>query len=170
MASSISVFAVDASNNGDLVFCPLQRQWVKKSEPKKVKSKEPLSDICGSKKTKTVFLHELILAANTEVKAGHNVNIGELFVSFSAKGGKAFSELPSAPDSPKMPLTVIEKVQGGANIGRGGFVAITTQIFSLEQLSRPPTRNTASNFCSPQMTDLLSVAYAIHTRGPPSLA
>lgn len=161
------LLAVEAPNYGDLVFCPLQKQWVKRLEPKQVESKEALSDICGNKNTKTVFLHELIIAANTKVKAGHNVKIVELFISFSAKGGKAFSELPSAPDSPKMPLNVVEKVQGGASIGRNGFVAISTQIFSLEQLSRPPTLKTVSNFYPPQLTDLQSVACSIHTRGPP---
>ncbi len=165
--NTLVVFAVETPNNGDLVFCPLQRQWVKKSEPKRVVAKAPLSDICGSKKTKAVFLLEMILAANVKVKAEHNVNIGELFVSFSAKGGKAFSELPSAPDSPKRPLTVVDKVQAGSISSRGDFLAITTQIFSLQQLSRPPTELAVSNFYSPQITDLQSAAYAINTRGPP---
>ncbi|MBK7392285.1 MAG: hypothetical protein IPI64_03160 [Chloracidobacterium sp.] len=166
---SLSAFHIGQVKASGLVFCPLQKQWVKKSEPKKAESTPPLPDICAAVKGKTAFVEKLVAGVGSRIATAGKVDVSELFFSFVAKGDKAFSEIPSSPDLPKMPLTVVEKAQGGTNVVRSGFLAVNTRTFSFEQVSRPPTPKSVSDFNSPQITGLQSVAYAINTRGPPSL-
>lgn len=163
----MSVFAIDVPNRGDLVFCPLQKIFVKRSEPKKIEPRVALSDLCAVDKVKADFLERLVVSVNSKRVDG-KLNLGELFFSFSATGDRAFSNLPSVPEAPGFPLAVVEKVQGVSGIERNGHIAVNTQVFSLQQLSRPPTRRPLTRFHFPPISDLASPAYAINSRGPPS--
>src|SRR5690242_12287147 len=56
---SMSAFVIDAPNRDDVVFCPLQRQWVQKTRPRIIASRSPMSGICASGKDKSHFLQRL---------------------------------------------------------------------------------------------------------------
>lgn len=165
--SSISVIAVEPLKRSDVVFCPLQKKWIKKSEPTKALSNKPLSDICGSNKNKKQFLNLLSASVLTRINKGKKVDTGILFINFRAVGERAFAEIPNYPDVPKVPLAIVEKVPVSSGGGRGGNVAATAETIPFEQFSRPPTHDSASKFFFHSVNTLQLVTFAINTRGSP---
>ena len=164
---SISLAGLGSDRSSDLVFCPLQKQWVKRLEPERIVRREPLTDICAPKKDKTVFLEKLLGSFRSKIGIYKAANIGELFLNYKAKGNGAFSELPSSPPERKTPLFVVDKVLSGSVANRFGNIATIVQIFSLEHLSRPPTQTAKSHFSPALFSDLESVSTSTSPRGPP---
>lgn len=151
--------------NEGLVYCPLQMQWVAKLKPKPVESRERLSEVCADDGYKNLFLEKAALFAPSIQRTS---DTNELFFTFVSKGERVFKDLPTAPGRPNEPAQVVETTQSSAVSGQSSFAAVTTQYFSFEQLSRPPTEPQARNFSSRFIVELQSPDFAIPARGPPS--
>lgn len=164
-----SIMALDhgPAERAGLVFCPLQKKWVKEGEAGKVAPAVPLSDICAPRRGKSTFAASLLTAVSSQISVNKNLDLTQLFFAFQVKGSGAFAELPSAPDAPRPPTTLSEKTVVTAGIDRNGFIAVPAKEFSFEQLSRPPTASSATNFHLPQIADLKMVADVTNPRGPP---
>ena len=161
---SLSSFAFDSPRSPDLVFCPLQQQWVKKSEPAMPLAKGLLVDICASNKDKESFGGKLV----QNIKISGKLTPENLFFEYQAKGDRAFAEMPSAPNPPDFPLVTLAKVQGASGVSRDDFPFAITTVLSLTQLSRPPTSRAAvDNFSLPAHPNLAIIAPAMAPRGPP---
>jgi hypothetical protein len=166
--SSMSVFAIEAPNRDDVVFCPLQRQWVAKAAPRIVEEPGSLSNICGSAKSKTDFLRQLA-AAVPKSEAGHRVNTNELFFNFQIRGYNAFLEIRRLPNEPKTPLLFIEKSPGGIT-SRGNsnkYALVTERTSSISKPSPTIAQDPVSHFLSPVEITLQSVIVSADPRGPP---
>lgn len=164
---SISLAGLESDRSSDLVFCPLQKQWVKRLEPGKIVLPAPLTDICAPKKDKTVFLEKLLGSFRSKFGNYQTTNIGGLFLSYKVKGDRAFSEMPSSPPEPKAPFSFVEKVLSGTVANRFGHIATIVQIVSLEQLSRPPTQTSEALFSPVFLRDLETFSTSTSPRGPP---
>ncbi len=60
-SSFLPALAQKNVESSDLVFCPLQKTWVKRNSEQKTSPKieEPLGEICSSEKQKRIFFLEL---------------------------------------------------------------------------------------------------------------
>lgn len=163
LITALSVVAFEGKGSSDLVFCPLQKQWVKRSAP--AKPKISLADICSSDKEKTHFFNRLIL--NSGIAYADKSSPEDLFFAFQAKGDQALKEIPSSPDFPERKLTSLIKVQTGSRISQTVLVAVVTQVLSFEQFSRPPTENLSANFTSRRVSDIDNISPSIAPRAPP---
>lgn len=161
--TAVSVVAFEGERSSDLVFCPLQNQWVKKAEPPQPKLS--LAAICSPGGQKARFLEKLINRVETSVTDA--VSLENLFFGFQAKGERAFVEFPPSPGAPDEHFAVIERAQSGTGINRTIAVAVTAQIFSLAQLSRPPTHSPSANFATPRVRQLDPISASVAPRGPP---
>ena len=149
------------------MFCPLQKQWVKRNEPKQRKSIIPLFDICAGNKDKSDFLDRLAIVAGPNVGFDSQAEAGASFFRYQEKGDHAFAELPSRPKHPKnTEVTLLREQIGSSNFGIDP-VSASVQIFSLNQLSQPPTRSETTNFPPYCFRSSGTSANRINTRGPP---
>jgi hypothetical protein len=164
---SISALDRGRADRTGLVFCPLQKKWVNEGYSGKAAPAVPLSDICAPRRRKSAFTASLVKVVGSQIPVNKNLDLTELFFAFEAKGSRAFASLPSAPDAPRPPTTLSEKTVVTAGIDRNGFIAVPAKEFSFEQLSRPPTASSATNFHLPQIADLKTVAHVTNPRGPP---
>lgn len=151
-----------------VVYCPLQRQWVRRNEETKVVPSLPLSDLCAASNDKAAFLQKLLSVAS-KLSTSQKLDLGELFFSFTANGEQVLAQQPSSPEMPRAPLAVVDTVLGGIVTNRVVDLAAIPQIFSLEQLSRPPT-----NLVEPIPFSLASkgrrmALTSISPRGPPAV-
>lgn len=164
--SSVSVVAVEAPRAGDLVFCPLQKLWVKGREPEKMRPPDALAAICAANTSKTSFLEKLAAAPSIKVTAANAV---DAYFSFQTDGSRALMKTRSAPDVPQIPLTVVSKLQSTAGSGHVAPVTGLADVFSFQQHARPPTGAVVSNYLSQQIPHLRPSSFAIIPRGPPVL-
>lgn len=149
------------------VYCPLQRQWVRRNEETKIVPSLPLSDLCAASNDKAAFLQKL-LSVSSKLGTSQKLDLGDLFFSFTAKGEQVLAQLPSSPEMPRAPLTVVDKVPGGIVTSRVVDLAAIPQIFSQEQLSRPPTNSVGSIPFSLAPKGRRLALTSISLRGPPA--
>ena len=162
--TAVSVVAFEGERSSDLVFCPLQNQWVKRSDPPKPKFS--LAAICAGSKTKDRFLEKL--TERSDVAVSDADSLENLFFGFQAKGEQAFAEMPSSPYSPEKQIAAIETIQTGTSTSRATVTAAAfTKNFTLAQFSRPPTREVRSNFASLHSCELNAFSVSVAPRGPP---
>lgn len=155
------------SSHSSLVYCPLQKQWVKRIEPQKFRPISGLPEICSDTKAKADFLEGLLISSISDIEIQDSDIADNLFFVYQTKGVRAFSEIPSAPDAPRIPSSEIASRKNGAIAARGELITGIVEIFLLEQLSWPPTRRSASEFPFPECANSEFVSYTINTRGPP---
>jgi len=161
--TALSVVAFEGERSSDLVFCPLQNQWVKRSDPPKPKFS--LAAICAGSKTKDRFLEKL--AERSDVAVSDADSLENLFFGFQSKGEQAFAEMPSSPNSPERQIAAIETFQTGTATNRTIVAAAVANKFTLAQFSRPPTREVRSNFASLHSRELNAFSVSVAPRGPP---
>ena len=153
--------------NAGVVFCPLQKKWVKGGSQIAELKPTPLSEICSPVKDKNSFTSSLISILNSRVLEKTKIDIATLFFAFKAKGNRAFSDLPSDPQLPSAPVSVNEVTVPAAGHSRGDVIAVLSPFFTLEQLSRPPTEAVCDLYF-PCVAELPAKLVAINPRGPPS--
>lgn len=163
----MTVVAFDSPRSPDLVFCPLQKQWVAKSLPVKVRS-FPLAGICAPSKDKAAFVSALALRALAKGTAKRPFS-EDLFFNFQAKGERALTDDPSAPESPGQQLTPVKLMRDGGAGGRSTFTAATVQIFSLNRPLLRPSAKTGHGQNPSGHNDLKTISHAILGRAPPVL-
>lgn len=165
--NAMPLFAISPLGTQGSVYCPLQKQWVKRNEEKRVVPSLPLSDLCAGNNDKTAFLQKL-LSSVSKLGSSQKLDVSELFFSFTAKGHQAFAQLPPSPETPRVPLAVVDKVLGGIVTTRVVDLAAIPQIFSLEQLSRPPTHSVERVIASLAPKGLKIALTSTSLRGPPT--
>ena len=111
--TSFSILAFDSPGSPDLVFCPLQKQWVKKNPPPRV-ADNSLAEICASGKSKSAFVDQLALTRRSISEHSHAT---DQFFKFAARGKQVFDALPRKPDLPDQPPASLAKSSGNNDIG-----------------------------------------------------
>ena len=160
--TSLTVFSLESPRSGDVVFCPLQKQWVRKNPPRAAPAAE-IASFCVSEKSKDAFLGSISQKA---VKI--NPSGGEAaFFNFLAKGERSFAEIPPLPNAPEQGFVAVTRSEATGNVSRGK-IALKTAIFSFEQLSRPPTLAAVQDFPASQFFFSSTAHNSATLRGPPA--
>ena len=161
--ASLSVFSIESPKSTGLVFCPLQKQWMKRLPPS-----APVSDLatfCAPAKAKEMFLGSLL----RKRVPGNSANGEAAFFNFLAKGERSFAEMPSLPNDPQEALTDLTRNEFFGNAARTKIAFFQDGRLAFGQFSRPPTLEAAAIFPDPQFPPSATGAYAIKPRGPPFL-
>jgi hypothetical protein len=159
--SSLSVFATESPRSGDLVFCPLQNQWVKINQPSR-----PLSDldiICAGDKLKAQFVEGLIRSGHV---IGPMADGEKLFFAYAAKGDRSFTKLP-LPNDPDTPPLSLARNEANAYINQVEYYFCRAQSFFLDQLPQPLILSDAANVHVSRFYKASLVLTAVSPRGPP---
>lgn len=155
-------------NNLDLVFCPLQKTWVKRNPaPEKAFKFEPLEEICAANEQKESFIFEsfqkLALAKiSLDIKKTEN-----LFFDYAEKGKEVFTMLSNSHSLPETQLSKADNPKKAIFNLQKDFIKKETGIFLLPAQPRPPTFQITANFISQKFVELKNISRKISPRAPP---
>lgn len=157
------------NDSEDLVYCPLQKTWVKRDLPgEPVKVEFPLGEICSSQKNKESFLSDLGKIASSNQIIFDKQDEANLFFNYLEKGKKAFAYFESTQNHPKHQLVRNALNEKGANTNyKIEFEPNRSEEFVLSQLSRPPTVRKTSKFDFQIVYSLEKISHNINPRSPP---
>ena len=170
-ASYIPVFGQQNHGGGEVVFCPLQKIWVKKNFAALPKTVKPLDEVCAANDLKESFLFESSKSLFSLEVLSSPDSAEKLFFDYAAKGKQAFAEIAAPPNgSPERQFAkLIAHEKSAGNNFKNEFQLATIAAISLESFPRPPT------FCCPIQTDfqfvheLKKISRSINPRSPPVL-
>lgn len=165
--ASVPVFANGPNVSGDIVFCPLQNQWVKRNAEAPTVRRTPFTDLCAGSQDKDTFINKLILKVARNVSFGDRARAEAIFFDYKASGEISFSELPSKPDLPSPPQASVSKVINAVNGIRIDPSITNTQVHWQRRTSRRQTCKHAVKFSRKQLRDLQPISIAVKPRGPP---
>jgi hypothetical protein len=164
--TTLLVINLDSPRSPDLVFCPLQKQWVAKSVPAPVRGHALLPEICAGTAEKTNFLSKLALNPNI-IKSGGETTAADLFFSFRAKGDRAFAGRGDLPGAPNTPTASVVKAQNYVCTARFDLVTGGVNIAPIKRPSRSSAYDLKLPFPAIQSYELESNELSINPRGPP---
>jgi hypothetical protein len=164
-----SVYSVSGSQNvksSNLVFCPLQRDWVKKYIPQ-VKTKEPLENICASGKVKSQFFFEAAKSYPLFRFVSNSDSIEKFFFNYLQKGKHALAEIQPIQNLPSPQSFIIAKSEKSAANFKTNFVHNSTECVVLTQKARPPGRLASFAGNTKPFYKLTAISRRIKPRAPP---
>lgn len=148
--------------NADLVYCPLQKTWVKRDEAAQPIRQNPLDQICMSDQKRQELTLQITL------KNAFAIDEKGIFDTLQ-KGEKVLSKYQENPNLPNQNLVQIRQTLNflnNQNNWKVNFIA-KSEAFSFALNSRPPTflRSTKFDFQFAQTLDKIS--RNINPRSPP---
>ncbi len=161
--ASFSFSAFDPKPSPELVYCPLQREWVERSPQIDFPSGPQLDEICADGNRKVDFLKALIANAlpRPEIAAG------ELFLRYSESGERGLEELPSAPPRPDAPFA---QIVGDRTLAAAFRLDLESPAFrpdSIGTFPRSPTFESAADFPPARFALLSGISVRTAARAPP---
>jgi hypothetical protein len=145
--------------NKNLVYCPLQKTWVK-ANIEKVSENDTFKNICVTDKKKTELIAELSLKTFALEQVTENV----LF-DYLEKGNQAL--MNSFPNLPKNEVSKHTKFETAANNFQYDFIKLQLVKITLPQLSRPPNYKKSNKFDFQLTHNLDKISRSINPRSPP---
>ena len=169
-ASFVPVFGQQKHHADDeVVFCPLQKIWVKKNFVALPKTVKPLDGVCAADELKEFFLVESSRNLFSLKFFSSTDGAEKIFFAYAAKGKQALAEIAAPSDgSPERRIAKLaarEKSVGGDF--KNDFQQAMSATISLENFPRPPT------FFCPIESDfqfaheLKKISRSINPRSPP---
>lgn len=130
--------AVNGVDRG-LVYCPLQKAWVKSGGEPARQAPEMLKSVCASDTTKHRFTYERVRRMGARTTPGSE-STEKLFFDYSRAGRKAFNALPPAPLPTQPGLSETSAPETGIANGRAAIDGSSAGIAVLPEtsLSRTP--------------------------------
>lgn len=160
-----SFFILPLSNpkiDESLVYCPLQKAWVKQSIPQ-LKVEDDLENICAGDKLKARFNFQF-----AQKTLGFQPKTEKLFFDYVQKGDLAFVEINHHSNLPNSNLAQNHKLEPVSNNSRQEISKQDLANLTLQQIARPPTfAKEISSFESQFFQTLESVSRKINPRSPP---
>ncbi len=144
-----------------LVYCPLQKTWVKENTPNTPKEFQSLDKICaGEKRKNTVsFAFSLNTFQPLDEKS---------FFDYLEKGNRLFTEQNRLPDLPNRKLANHLNTQSAVNNFNQNLENTSPAHFSFAQRQRPPSNSISVNFESQIVRTLEKISRNINPRSPPN--
>jgi hypothetical protein len=114
------------SSDKGLIYCPLQKKWVKPNPPPAAPAVFPLDEICAASNRKTEFSEQLLSRIPTVFRQHSRTDIVDLYFAYSKDGKDAFSKFGSLPNSPELPGSVFVARDSVASSTQRNILPITT--------------------------------------------
>lgn len=168
---SLPVFAHTQKQSPDLVYCPLQKSWVKRNPSAAVapiKTFKLLDDVCASNRLKENFFSDLSKSLHSRRILSHQNDEVKLFFSYLERGEQVFAEIVTPSDAPNRQLAQSSKIEksGGANYQKDFTNALTGKLF-VQQFPRPPTIKNSSFYHSRIVKESNIISHRTAPRAPP---
>lgn len=144
-----------------LVYCPLQKTWVKENTPPiKTKEFQSLDKICASEKRKNTvnFAFSLNTFQPLDEKS---------FFDYLEKGNRLFTEQNRLPDLPNRKFANQLNTQIAVNNFNQNLENTSPAHFSFAQRQRPPSKSISVNFEFQIVRALKKISHNINPRSPP---
>lgn len=148
--------------NADLVYCPLQKTWVKRDEAAQLVRQNPLDQICMSDQKR----QELILQIT--LKNAFAIDEKGIFDTLQ----KGISVLENYRETPNLPNQNLAQIRHSFNFlntqndWKLNFIA-KSEAFSFALNSRPPTALKSTKFDFQFVQTLEQISRNINPRSPP---
>lgn len=169
---SLSAFGQKNIESSDLVFCPLQKTWVKRNPAPMppIKVGKPLGEICSSDRQKEIFFFELSKNLNFRQTISNRKNEEKLFFNYLEKGKQAFAEIAPSQNFPDRQFAKLASTEKSISSNyKNDFCRTSTEVFALYQFPRPPTVQNSAFFKRTDFHKLGSIWRKIQPRAPPSV-
>lgn len=159
----LSFFQISFSQSFEtptLIYCPLQKTWVKRFEPKTPETFQSFDNICATDKRKNLVSFKISLKTFQP--------LGEkLFFDYLAKGDRVFTESNQFPDLPNRKLITHSNTEIALNNFAQNIEKTSLIHFSFAQKPRPPTTLISANFEFQIANTLKKISRHINPRSPP---
>jgi hypothetical protein len=159
---AINIPFLSKTSLNNLVYCPLQKTWVKLNSDISVTQTTPLNQICMSNAEKQ------ILSAQILFKKAFVIDEKGVFetLKFGVKFLDNYKHFPNLPDKTFAEFRGLFNLINSKNDLQIEFV-INSQSFYFEQFSRPPTLTKTTKFDSQIAQTLEKISRNINPRSPP---
>ncbi len=144
-----------------LVYCPLQKTWVKENTPNTPQEFQSVDKICAGEKLKNTvsFAFSLNTFQPLDEKS---------FFDYLEKGNRLFTEQNRLPDLPNRKLTNDLNTQSAVNNFTQNLENTSPAHFSFAQRQRPPSISISVNFELQIVRSLEKISRNINPRSPPN--
>ena len=145
----------------NLVYCPLQKQWVKPDEPRAKIERPPFDEICATDARKSSLQFELALKTPRPLTE-------KIVFDYLERGDRLIAELNGLSGAPEQRFdkqTNFEKAASNFSQKPGKFQIVN---FTLPQAARPPNPSDKSaDFGFQFVRPLVQISRNINPRSPP---
>lgn len=167
--SSIPVSAQQKSA-ANLVYCPLQKAWVKgtRFNAELRLADNSLDAVCSANEHKQQFVYDLARNSFFKQIASISHTQEQLFFHYLEKGKQVFAEIASSGSAPNLRIikAATKEKSGTANFNVD-FHQHQPESFGLQTLARPPTFRQSVEFDSRFIPELKRISRNINPRSPP---
>jgi len=146
--------------DSSLVYCPLQKIWVKGNESNNFTAENSLDYICASEKKKNFLSFEISLKTFQPVNE-------KTFFEYLAKGKQAFTKFGEFPRLPKHEFFNASKSEAVTNNFKQKIEKNILSRFSFAQHQRPPNISVSTDFDFQFSRELEKISRNINPRSPP---
>ncbi len=168
LLSANFVIPYNSNELSNLVYCPLQKTWIKKTTETLLIRSNPLDQICMSDSEKQHLTFKIVQ------KNAFAIDEKGVFDTLE-KGDKVlndYQDFPNLLNLPNLPNQNLAKLRHSffvLNTKNGSKTdsQINSQTVSFEQLSRPPTILNATKFYFQRVYPLTKISRNINPRSPP---
>jgi hypothetical protein len=162
--ASAFIFSKKDSSNENLVFCPLQKTWVKKDTEDSTIRKNLLDSICLTKAKKQTLTLEIL------IKKAFAIDENGVFETLQ----KGFQVLDDYRNFPNLPQQTLVKLTNSFSLlapkdDTNIAFFIKKEAFSFALNSRPPTSSNSTKFDFQIAQTLDQISRNINPRSPPFL-
>jgi hypothetical protein len=170
-SGSFQAFSRKIDKPSNLVYCPLMRDWVKKSLHA-AEVKEPLDKICASEKRKLSFFAEAGRKYPLIARfAGDEEALEKLFFRFVGKSNGAFTEISPPGNAPSPQSAISSASEKSTGSYQAPFAGKQTESFTVARKARPPTASPTRRFFTAKTVRALeNISRRIKPRAPPLFA
>ncbi len=164
--SGIVLHKSEAKNSDRLVYCPLQKKWVKgNDEPMFVRN--PLDEICSTNDRKAAFTQGLLNNFISLSSIANNLTTEDLYFEYAERGERVFSEINLQQDFPQRKSIAFESFQKASGIYKNELVKKQSVALIETNFARPPTFDAVAKFEFPTVQKLSKISHKILARPPP---
>ena len=160
--SGIALKPSFAENSYELVYCPLQKKWVKGNvEP--ILVKDPLDEFCSSSDNKKLFTQSFLSNPNYLP----TLDVETLFLEYVDKGERAFTEIDHSHELPPRELISFNSIQKASSIYKNELVKKQSANSIELNSARPPNTLVSTKFEFPTVQKQSKLSHQNFARPPP---
>jgi hypothetical protein len=153
------IFPAKSNQIKGLIYCPLQKIWVK-AHIERVSQNDTFKNICATDKKKAELIAELSLKTFALEQVTEN-----LLFDYLEKGNQAL--MNNFPNLPKNEVSKQTKFETAANNFQYDFIKLQLVKITLPKLSRPPNYKKSNKFDFQLTHNLDKISRNINPRSPP---
>lgn len=164
--SGIVLQKSEAKNMDELVYCPLQKKWVKRND-EPIFVRNPLDEICSTNDKKSAFTQSLVKNLISFSSIANNLRTKDLYFEYTEKGEKVFSDINNQQDLPRRESIDFDGSQKSSSIYKNELTKKRNSVLVETNFPRPPNFISVKRFEFPTIQKLTKISQKLFARPPP---